>query len=228
MIVTVANLPGSRTQSTCAVNLACELAGVADPSADRWQSRYKVILLDADPAGDTVARYCSGRNLPVSCEQRRPADSNLEQWIQEVVATAAEVDYLVIVDPPHAEALTRALAGISDLVIIPCPVAGSDLGAITPVTESIRAARTTRTDAGPKCLLLPTSSPIGAMNGNGSGAALQNLGEPLGPVLHESAEFENAYRERRWIGDYAWNSPAHADITALATCAKQLLNGKKE
>jgi len=47
-------------------------------------------------------------------------------------------------------------------------------------------------------------------------------------VLHESAEFENAYRERRWIGDYAWNSPAHADITALATCAKQLLNGKKE
>ena len=90
------------------------------------------------------------------------------------------------------------------------------------------AARGARADAGPKCLLVPTSSGIEAMNGKGSGLALRNLGEPLGPVLHESAEFESAYRERRWIGDFAWNSPAHADITALATFAKLLLSGKKE
>ena len=228
MIVTVTNLPGSRVQSTCAVNLACELAGVVYPSADRWESRYKVVLVDADPAGDIAARYCASQNLPVSCEQWRPTDSNLKQWIQRVVATAAEVDYVVVVDPPHSEALTAALAAVSDLVVIPCPVAGLDLGAITPITESIRAARGARADAGPKCLLVPTSSGIEAMNGKGSGLALRNLGEPLGPVLHESAEFESAYRERRWIGDFAWNSPAHADITALATFAKLLLSGKKE
>ena len=227
MIVTVANLPGSRAQSTCAVNLACELAGVGYPPADRWQSRYRVVLVDADPASDLVAGYCAGRHLPVSCEQRHPADSNLAQWVQRVVTTAAEVDYVVIVTPPHSEALITALAGVTDLVISPCPIAGSDLGAITPITESIRSARTARADSGPKCMVLPTSSGIGTMNGQGSGPALRNLGEPLGPVLHESADFESAYCERRWIGDFAWNSPAHADITALATFAKQLLNATR-
>jgi cellulose biosynthesis protein BcsQ len=228
MIITVVNLTGGRAQSTCAVNLACELAAIAYPFTDRWQSRYRVVLLNADPRSAVVAHYRAGMNLPVSCEQRRPAGLNVKQWIQRVKAIAAEVDYVVIVTPPHSEALTTALVGSSDLVVIPCLVSGSDLRAVTPITKMIRAARAARTDACPKCLLVPTSSGIGARNGDGIGAALRKLGEPLAPVLYERAEFESAYSEGRWIGDFAWNSPAHLDIAALATSVRHLFNAQEQ
>ena len=223
MLITVANLTGEQVQSGCAVNLACELSGIEHPSADRWQSRYSVVLFDADPGSGIVSHYSSGENLPVSCEHRRPADSNMEGWIQRILQITAQVDYVVMIDPPRSEAITKALIGVSDLMVIPCSAAARDLGAIRAIIALILAARSTRPDAGPKCLLVPIRSGAGSANGHGLGDALSGLGEPVGPVIDERPEFDNAYLERRWIGDFAWNSPAHQNIRSLALSVKRLL-----
>jgi cellulose biosynthesis protein BcsQ len=222
MLITVANLTGGR-QSTCAVNLACELAGITHPCADRWQSRYSVVLYDADIRSGVDDDYCSRENLPVSYEKRRPADSNIKRWIERILSISAQVDYLVMIDPPHSEAITKALVGVSDLIVVPCSAIAAGLAAIRAIMELVRAARRSRPDAGPKCLLVPVRSGAGAVNGNGGGDELSNFGEPLGPVIDERAEFKNAYRERRWIGDFARHSPAHEDIKSLALSVKRLL-----
>jgi len=221
MLITVANLTGGRAQSTCAVNLASELAGITYPCSDRWQSRYSVVLFDADPFSGVVGHYCSGENLPVSCEHRRLADKDVEMWIRRVLAIALEVDYVVMVNPPHYEALTKALVVASDLIVVPCSATAQDLAVTAAMVELIHAARPARADAGPKCMLVPMRSAAGSMDGNGP--ALQKFGEPLGPVIEENPAFENAYRERRWIGDFAWNSPAHESVRALAVSVKELL-----
>jgi cellulose biosynthesis protein BcsQ len=223
MLITVANLTGGQPQSGCAVNLACELAGIEYPSSDRWQSRYSVVLFDADPGSGIVAHYSLGEHLPVSCEHRRLADSDVERWIQRIMQITAQVDYVVMIDPPHSEAVTKALVGVSDLIVVPCSAAAPDLPAIRGIIALIRAARSTRPDAGPNCLLVPIRSAGAAANGYGIGDALSGLGEPVGPAIDERPEFDNAYRERRWIGDFAWNSPAHEDIKSLALSVKRLL-----
>ena len=223
MLITVANLTGGQAQSGCAVNLACELSGIEYPSADRWQSRYSVVLFDADPGSGVVSHYSSGENLPVSCEHRRLADSDVERWIDRIQQITAQVDYVVMIDPPHSEATTKALIGVSDLIVITCSAGAPDLAAIRAMIALILAARSIRPDAGPKCLVVPISSGAVTANGYGLGGALSGLGEPVGPVIDESAEFDKAYRERRWIGDFAWNSPAHQNIRSLALSVKRLL-----
>jgi cellulose biosynthesis protein BcsQ len=223
MLITVANLTGRQTQSSYAVNLACELAGIEYPSADRWQSRNSVVLFDADPGSGVVSHYSSGENLPVSCEHRRLADSNVERWIQRILEITAQVDYVVMIDPPHSEPITKALVGVSDLMVVPCSATTPNLIAIRAMIALIRAARSARPDGGPKCLMVPIRSGAGGVNGYGVGDALSGLGEPVGPVIEESAEFDSAYRERRWIGDFAWNSSAHEDIKSLTWIVKRLL-----
>ena len=223
MLITVANPTAGQAQSGCAVNLACELSGIEYPSADRWQSRYSVVLFDADPGSGVVSHYSSGENLPVSCEHRRLADSNVENWIQRILQIRAQVDYVVMIDAPHSEAITKALIGVSDLMVIPCSAAAPDLAATRSMIALILAARSKRPDAGPKCLVVPIRSGSGAVNGYGVGGTLSDLGEPVGPVIDESTAFDNAYRERRWIGDFAWNSPAHENIRSLALSVKRML-----
>jgi len=223
MLITVANPTAGQAQSGCAVNLACELSGIEYPSADRWQSRYSVVLFDADPGSGVVSHYSSGENLPVSCEHRRLADSNVELWIQRIQQITAQVDYVVMIAPPHSEATTKALIGVSDLIVIPCSAAAPDLAAIRAIVALILAAQSARPDAGPKCLVVPIRSGSGTANGYGLGDSLNGLGVPVAPAIDESAEFNKAYLERRWIGDLAWNSPAHEAIKSLALSVKRLL-----
>jgi cellulose biosynthesis protein BcsQ len=215
MLITVANLAGGLAQSSCAVNLACELAGVEHPGADRWQSSHRVILFDANPGSGVVNYYCSGNTLPVACDNRRLADSDLNAWIESVRAIAAGVDYFVMLGPMHSESVTSALIEISDLILVPYSVSAPDLPVIATTIELIRVARRARADLGPQCLLVPTRSSIGSMNEVGTAGSLK-LGEPLGPLIDGWPEFKSAYSERRWIGDFAWGSPAHGDIRALA------------
>ncbi len=48
-------------------------------------------------------------------------------------------------------------------------------------------------------------------------AAMEALGEPVGPIVHQRQAFADAFLANRWIGDTAPDGLAHADIKALAT-----------
>lgn len=218
MTIVVANLKSECGQSTCAVNLACELAGTAKTGVvDRWEGTSSVLLVTM-PA-DVSDPYCASEHLPVSCEHLPSAELNRDRWTQGVLELAADLDYVVMCNPPHLRDATELLVAISDLVVVPCSAA--DLEATATMIGMIRSARSARADGGPKCLLVPTRVGPGTPAARELTKSLEKLGEPVGPPVHQRTAFAGAFVAGRWIGDFAPDGVAHADIRALATCVKR-------
>jgi chromosome partitioning protein len=221
LIIDVANLKDGRPRSTCAMNLACELADLDNLTGDRWQGKRRVVLFDADPNKGTETRYGYRGHLPVSHQSMPLGDSTIDSWVGRLLSIAAEVDYLVVDSPPEFDAVTKAIIAISDLVIVPCSSAGTDLQAASSMMDLLMKARKTRADGGPKCLLVPTrTNPPTA--GPEPCIGLQKFGEPIGPAIQEKSAYEDAFKGR-WIGDFAHFSPAHLAIAALATAVERVL-----
>ena len=201
-VVAIANLKGGSGKSCIAVNLACELANKA-----------AVVLVDADEQG-TAARYCSSGLLPVTCEHLPlVGDARAtDRWASRVLAIAA--DYVVLDAPPHVGAATKAIIGIADLVVVPVSASPADLWATIPAVQLVRTVRASRAK-GPGCLLVPSRVDSRTTAGREIEEALQKLGEPVGPIVHQRAAFVDALTVGKWIGDYAAHSDAHQDIAAL-------------
>ena len=210
MIIAVANLKGGCGKSTIAVNLACELS---------TRRNTRVTLVDADVQG-TASYYASFGLLPVQCEHAPVEDARtIEKWIQRVLAISS--DFTVLDAPPHVGAVTKAIVGISDLVIVPCTPSAADLVATVPAIELIRTARTMRTDGGPKCLLVPSRVDSRTTAGRELDGALKKFREPVGATIHQRAAFVDAFSAGMWIGQFQPTGEAHADITRLANDVKR-------
>jgi chromosome partitioning protein len=221
MLIAVANLKSGCGQSTCAVNLACELAGEkASAGAGRWEHADTVILLSVLMLADSSDHYCSSGKLPISCEHLALVDRSGDRWTKRVLEYAAGVDYVVVDSPPHLHDATADMVRISDLVVVPCST--SDLEATRTMIGLIRRARSLRADGGPKCLLAPTRVGPGAAARKELVTELEKLGEPVGPTVHERAAFAEAFLAGRWIGDFDPNGIAHADIKAVAAAVRHL------
>ncbi len=219
MLIAVANLKDASGTSTCAVNLACELAGTEKAQSNRWQGRNTVLLSMLLPQ---AAHYCSSGLLPVSCEHLPLEESNQEAWIQRIMEIATQVDYVVVDTEPSLHGVMRAVIGIADLVVVPCSAAPApDLDVTVAMLQIIRAARSSKTDGNPKCLLLPTRVNAGTKAGEELDEILRVSGEPVGPFIHQSVLYPEAFNAGRWIGDFAPDSAAHGDIKALAERVKQ-------
>jgi chromosome partitioning protein len=54
-------------------------------------------------------------------------------------------------------------------------------------------------------------------------SALKQFGEPIGPAICQRSAFIDALTAGQWIGEYAPESAAHDDITALALSVKRRL-----
>ena len=217
MLITVANNREGSGKSTCAMNLACELAGVDIGCTDRWQGKNSVVLVDADVEG-TVARFCSGGHLPVSYYHGPHEDpQGIERWVQRIRAITTEADYIVVDGLSNVELVAETIVSLSDLVIIPCLISSVDLVmGIAPVMDLIKASRSFRSDGGPNCLLVPTRMQTGIAVGQAMETLRGLFRQPIGPAIHERAEFADAFNSGRWIGDVAPNSGAHGDIKKLA------------
>ena len=224
MLIDVANLKDGLPRSTCAMNLACELADHDNLTGDRWQGKRRVVLFDADPNKGTETRYGYRGHLPVSHEYMPLGDSTIELWVGRLLSIAAEVDYLVVDSPPEFDSVTKAIIAVSDLVIVPCSSAGADMLAASSVMDLLTKARATRADGGPKCLLVPTrTKPLTA--GQEPGIDWRKFGEPIGPAIQERSAYEDAFAGR-WIGDFAHFSPAHLAIAALAAAVERILGAQ--
>jgi chromosome partitioning protein len=225
MLIALVNVKGGSGKSTVGVNLACQLAGLDHLSTDRWRGKHSVVLVDADAKG-TAAKYCSGGHLPVSSERLPIEDGkDIERWIQRILAI--EVDFVVLDAPPHSDIITKAIVGISDLVVVPCSTDGANSVAAVPIVELIRAVRSARSDGGPKCLFVPTGVKVRTTAGKALETALGKFGETVGPAIHQRDAFVSACAAGRWIGDFAFNSAAHRDVEALASIVLRLDNSMK-
>lgn len=211
MIIAVANLKGGCGKSNITVNLACALA-----------AKHTAVIVDADEQG-TATFHASQNLLPVTCESWPLAgESAVTSWLRRILALKA--DYLVIDTPPHVGAVTQAVAGIADLVIVPVTASAADLMATGRALELVRDARKLRKDKGPRCLLVPSRVDTRTISGRELAGALQDLGEPVGPAIHQRAAFVDSLSAGLWVGQFAPNSAASEDIAALATTVKRMRN----
>jgi chromosome partitioning protein len=223
MLISVANPKDGSGKSTCAVNLACALADFDNRLTDRWQGKHSVVLVDADVEG-TVTRCCSGGHLPVSSDHGPTEDpEDIERWIRRMRTVKMEVDYIVVDGPSQTGLILTAIVDVSDLVIVPCSVSAADSVNMLPMIKLIREARSARSDGGPSCLLVPTRVDAGTAAEREIETALHRFEEPVGPVIHQSAEFEDAFNAGRWIGDFAPDSIACGDIKALTASVEKIL-----
>jgi chromosome partitioning protein len=208
-IIAVGNLKGGTGKSTVAVNLACRLA-----------ESQSVTLVDADPQGTAAAWLQNGRaaGMPRSLAVvARPleASADANAWQQEVRAHRRSAARIVVDLPPQKGLASQAALQIADLLIAPVTPSGVDLHATAQalaVLHRVRAARNGR----PACLLVPSKVDRRLAQGRKAGALLEQLGCEVGTALAQRAAHVEAFNAAAWIGAHAPDSPAHADICALA------------
>ena len=211
VVIAVLNLKGGCGKSTIAINLACELAGASD----------SVLLLDNDAQG-TASHWLSHGRLPVQ-GQFMPLenDDDGERLVRTVAA--GNQRYVVLDAPAHVGAAALAAGKIADLVLVPVTASGIDLVATHAVVDLIRKARELRRSGAPKCLIVPSKIDRRTDAGRRIDEQVRQFGEPVGPSVHQRTAFIEAFGAGQWIGDFAPQSPAHYDITALAMAVKRCL-----
>jgi chromosome partitioning protein len=210
-LIAVANLKGGCGKSTIAINLACEMA----------RHRHTVVVVDADTQG-TATYWLSHGSLPIRGEAMPLDDArDAQRWVTRVLGIAAE--YVLLDAPPHVGAATEAVVGVADLVLVPVTASAADLAATVSALALIAKARRVRSDGGPPCLMVPSKIDRRTAGGREIEAALKPFGEPIGPAIHQRVAFVDALSAGQWVGAYAPDSPAHADIAALATAVKRTL-----
>jgi chromosome partitioning protein len=210
-VVAVLNLKGGCGKSTIAVNLACELAATGD----------SVLLLDNDAQG-TASHWSSHGLLPVHSEFL-PLENEEDGEHLVRSAAAAKARYVILDAPAHVGAAALAAGKIADLVLVPVTASGVDLVATQTVVDLIRQARQLRHSDTPKCLIVPSKIDRRTDAGRRIDEQVQRFGESVGPAIHQRTAFVDAFGAGQWIGDYAPQSPAHYDVTALALAVKRSL-----
>lgn len=211
VVIGVINLKGGCGKSTIAVNLACELARDGDA----------VLLLDNDSQG-TTSHWLSHGRLPVQGEFMPLENEEDGEKLMRAVTTRNE-RYVVLDSPAHVGAAAQTAGKIADLVLVPVTASGVDLVATQAVVELIRQARVLRRGGAPKCLIIPSKIDRRTDAGRKIDEQVQSFGESVGPAIHQRTAFVDAFGAGRWIGDYAPQSAAHYDITALSLAVKRSL-----
>ena len=211
LVIAVLNLKGGCGKSTIAINLACELACGSE----------SVLLLDNDSQG-TATHWLSHGHLPVQGDFM-PLEND-EDGERLVRAVAGRNERYVVLDAPaHVGAAAMAAGKIADLVLVPVTASGVDLVATRAVVDLIRQARVLRRSGAPKCLIVPSKIDRRTDAGRRIDEQVCQFGEAVGPAIHQRTAFVDAFGAGQWIGDYAPESPAHYDITALAMAVKRSL-----
>ena len=211
LVIAVLNLKGGCGKSTIAINLACELAA----------SSGSVLLLDNDSQG-TASHWLSHGRLPVQGEFM-PLEND-EDGERLVHAVAGRNERYVVLDAPaHVGAAALAAGKIADLVLVPVTASGVDLVATRAVVDVIRQARAQRRSSAPKCLIVPSKIDRRTDAGRRIDEQVRQFGETVGPAVHQRTAFVDAFGAGQWIGDFAPQSAAHYDITALAMAVKRSL-----
>lgn len=211
LVIAVINLKGGCGKSTIAVNLACELAGNDEP----------VLLLDNDSQG-TASHWWSQGRLPIRGEFMPLENDEDGERLMRAVAARNE-RYVVLDAPAHVGAAAQTAGKIADLVLVPVTASGVDLLATQTVIDLIRQARVLRRGGAPKCLIVPSKIDRRTDAGRRIEEQVHSFGENVGPAIHQRTAFVDAFAAGQWIGEYAPQSPAHYDITALGMAVKRSL-----
>jgi chromosome partitioning protein len=213
-IVGVCGRKGGSGKTTTAVHLAAELT----------TRGLSTVLVDCDTQGS--AKHWSGPGrLPMKVEHR-PLEpgQDISRWSAGI--RAIDATHLILDSPPHLDAALGGVIGLSDVALIPCGPSGLDLIATAETVALVRQIRTARGDGHPHITMIPNRVDVRTASGRQLEGALKDLGEDVGPSLHNRTAFADAFNLGVWVGEYAPDSIAHHEVQQLADHVITLLGRK--
>lgn len=212
-IIAVGNLKGGTGKSTVSVNLGCALA----------ERGHRTVLIDTDPQ-KSASLWSQGGLLPIGVAEFPLRDlSAAGDWIEELDILRARYSRVVIDLPAVVSPVLASAFLVSDLILIPSSISEVDVQATRRTLKHVGNTRRERAANPPKVLIVPQQVRKGWFSDGGVGEQLTALREPLSQPIRYDKKFGQAFKARRWIGDFANGCNGHRDMQALARVVDSLL-----
>ena len=210
MIVALLNQKGGVGKTTLALHLAGEWAGQGK----------RVILIDADPQGSALdwSQQRARGGLPRLFGVVGLARDTLHREAPEL---ARDADHVVIDGPPRVAGLMRSALLAADLVLIPVQPSPFDGWASAEILALLREARLYR----PRLVARFVLNRCGARTiiARETAQTLVDHDPPvLAATIGQRVAFADAAQSGRLVSEATADSPASAEIAALAAEVRRL------
>jgi chromosome partitioning protein len=209
-IIAVAGRKGGIGKSTIAGNLAGEFAAM----------KKTVLLLDADPQHSLIAWAEQGDGLLSQITEK--IESGSPDALRARLRKIKEVDIVIVDTPPGMPETAYAAAMVSDLLLLPCGPSPLDLFALKEALTLALKARAQRRSKKPRIRFVPSKVNLGTNLGRTLSSRLEKMGKKLLPGISQRVMLAEAVDVGLTIGEFAPNSPSHAEFQALAKAALKI------
>jgi chromosome partitioning protein len=209
-ILAVAGRKGGVGKSTIVGNLAAEFAAMG----------RSVAILDADPQHSLVAWAGQGDGMLSRSVEAVPAPATLRARARKA---AEDADVVLIDTPPGMPEVAYQAALAADLVLLPCGPSPLDLFALKEALALALKARAERRSKKPRIRFVPSKVLMSTNLSRGLASSLTGMGKKVLPAIGQRVVVAEAVSQGLTVAEYAPDSPARAEFSALAKAVDKIL-----
>jgi len=210
-IIVVAGRKGGIGKSTIAGNLAAEFAAMG----------RTVTALDADPQHSLAAWAEQGEGILSRCVEKL-TEGTAEELRSKVRAAEKAVDIVVVDTPPGLPDIAWQAMLLADLVLLPCGPSPLDLFPLKEALGLALKARAQRRSKKPRVRFVPSKVLKNTNLGRNLSFSLEQMGKKVLPEIGQRIVLAEAIMSGLTVGEYAPNSPAHAEFEQLAKAVDKI------
>jgi len=209
-IVAVAGRKGGVGKSTIVGNLAAEFAAMG----------RSVEVLDADPQHSLAAWAGQGDGILSRAVEKVANPDSLRARARKA---EEDTDIVLIDTPPGMPEVAYQAALAADLMLLPCGPSPLDLFALKEALSSALKARAERRSKKPRIRFVPSKVLMSTNLSRGLSASLSNMGKKVLPGIGQRVVVAEAVSQGLTVAEYAPDSPARAEFSALAKAVDKVL-----
>jgi len=208
-IIAVAGRKGGVGKSTIVGNLAAEFAAMG----------RSVTVLDADPQHSMVAWAEQGDGMLSRSVEKVAVPSTLRARARKA---DEDTDIVLIDTPPGMPEVAYQAALAADLMLLPCGPSPLDLFALKEALSLALKARAERRSKKPRIRFVP-SKVLSTNLSRGLASSLSGMGKKVLPAIGQRVVVAEAVSQGLTVAEYAPDSPARAEFSALAKAVDKIL-----